>query len=311
MALLSLFFALLIEQMQPLQVQRVKEPLQRFAAELAERFDRRQIAWWVLVATATLLTLMMSRLFYAIHPFFAFLFNIGVLYLCCGFGYEGRFFTDIDLALRMGQTDRARNLLSRWRGGDYHQAGAHEIARLAIEQALIAAHRNVFGLGAWFVVFGPAGAVLYRLAALLADGWGEREREALLSPQYAEGFARRAFIVIDWVPQRLTAIAFSVMGNFEDGIYCWRAQARRWQAQAPQWRDKACAVLLAAGAGALGVRLGMPIREAGLLIDRPELGVGEKADINHMQGTVGLVWRALILCLLVLLLITAAGWVGN
>lgn len=309
MALLSLFFALLIEQMQPLPVQRVKEVLQRFAEEVSERFGQRDMDWWVIVVAATLLVAAAGSLFEELHALFALIFNVAILYLCSGFSRESRFFTDIDLALRMGQTDKARNLLSRWRGGEYHDARTHEIARLAIEQALIATHRNVFGLAFWFVILGPGGAVLYRISAFLAedyDGHG-----ALPAAAAAHGFARRAFEWIDWLPQRLTAIAFSVVGNFEDALYCWRAQSMRWRAQVLRWRDQASAVLLASGAGALGVRLGMAIHESGMTIERPELGVGDEADVNHMQSTVGLTWRALVLCLLTLMLVTIAGWVGS
>ena len=32
-------------------------------------------------------------------------------------------------------------------------------------------------------------------------------------------FAGRAYYWIDWLPVRLTAVAFAVVGNFEDAIY--------------------------------------------------------------------------------------------
>lgn len=308
MTLFMLLFALLIEQMRPLPVQQVREPLQHFTDAVSERFPHGDTAWWVSMLSATLLTALLSHLLYSLHPLFAFIFGIGVFYLCTGFAYESRFFTDIDLALRMGQLDRARNLLAQWRGGDYRQADASEVARLTIEQALIAAHRNVFGLAFWFVILGPAGVVLYRLSVFLADGWGAEGRQNAAS---AAGLARRAFVWIDWLPQRLTAAAFSVAGNFEEAVYCWRAQAMRWRAQSPRWRDKTSAILLASGAGALGVRLGMAVHESGGMVERPELGVGNEADVNQMQGTVALIWRALVLCLLALALVTIAGWVGS
>jgi adenosylcobinamide-phosphate synthase len=94
-------------------------------------------------------------------------------------------------------------------------------------------------------------------------------------------------------------VAFAIVGDFEDAIYCWRTQAA-------QWPDRGVGILLAAGAGAIGVKLGMPILEDGTLIDRPQLGVGDEADTGFLDSTVGLVWRALILWLLVLLLLGLA-----
>ena len=45
--------------------------------------------------------------------------------------------------------------------------------------------------------------------------------------------------------------------------------------------------------------------------DRPELGLGEDADPDFMQSTIGLVWRSLVLGLAVLALIWVSGWVGG
>jgi cobalamin biosynthesis protein CobD/CbiB len=69
-------------------------------------------------------------------------------------------------------------------------------------------------------------------------------------------------------------------------------------------------VVLAAGAGAIGVRLGMPVIRNGMLEDRPELGTGDDADTAFLDSTVGLVWRALVLWLAMLLVIAVAGAVS-
>jgi len=41
---------------------------------------------------------------------------------------------------------------------------------------------------------------------------------------------------------------------------------------------------------------------------RPELGVGEPADADILPSAIGLVWRALLVWLVVLLLLTVAYW---
>jgi adenosylcobinamide-phosphate synthase len=137
--------------------------------------------------------------------------------------------------------------------------------------------------------------VLYRLCKLLAEHWG-RDR----SPAQ-EKFSRPAQLVaraLDAIPSRLTAAGFAIVGDFEDAIFCWRAQA-------PQWPDRVDGVVLASGAGAMGVRLGMPVhREDGEFEDRPELGMGNEADADYLDTTIGLLWRALILWLAVILVAT-------
>ncbi|AWI81555.1 MAG: threonine-phosphate decarboxylase [Betaproteobacteria bacterium HGW-Betaproteobacteria-13] len=308
MTLLSLIIALLIEQVRPLSVQQlVVGPLRKLAGALVERFNDGQarngrIAWVLVVVLATVACATAFFALWHMHPVLAFLFNIVVLYFTMGFRQESHFFTDIHLALRMGEIDRARTLLSEWRGGQYQEASSSEVARLAIEQALIASHRSVFGVAFWFVLLpGASGALMYRLARFFDDEWGSRTDNEFGS---FGRFARQAFAVIDWMPARLTAASFSVAGDFEDAVFCWRTQAMLWP-------DKCSAILIASGAGALGVRLGMPIHISGEIVERPEMGLGDEADADYMQSTVGLVWRALVVCLVMLALLGLAGWVGG
>ncbi len=112
-------------------------------------------------------------------------------------------------------------------------------------------------------------------------------------------FARRAFHALDWLPARFTAASFAIVGDFEDAVYCWRTQAARWP-------DPLLGLVLAAGAGALGVRLGSPIARGAVVEDRPELGLGEEADTPFLDSAIGLIWRALVLWLALLLVVGIA-----
>jgi cobalamin biosynthesis protein CobD/CbiB len=112
-------------------------------------------------------------------------------------------------------------------------------------------------------------------------------------------FAQKAFHALEWPAVRVTAAAFAVVGDFEDAVYCWRTQARAWF-------DPDAGVVLAAGAGAMGVRLGMPVQQLDGALARPELGLGEPADGPFLDSTVGLVWRALVVWVFVLMLVTIA-----
>lgn len=309
MTLLSLIVALLIEQLRPLPVERfVQTPLKAFARFLEDRFNdgnasHGMVAWWVAILTACFASFLIYFLLWSVHWLLALAFNIVVLYLTMGFRHTSHYFTDIQLALRMDEIPRARQLISEWRGRTHDESSSSEVARLAIEEALISAHRNVFGVIFWFVLLpGPSGALLYRLARFFDDQWGERRTNEADFGDFGD-FARKAFRALDWVPVRLTAAAFSIVGDFEDGVHCWRSQAT-------QWKDKASGILLAAGGGALGVRLGMPIFESGEVVERPEMGIGDDADADFMQSTIGLVWRTLVLVFLVLALlgVSRIGW---
>jgi adenosylcobinamide-phosphate synthase len=58
------------------------------------------------------------------------------------------------------------------------------------------------------------------------------------------------------------------------------------------------------------VRLGETLHLQGTVAFRPELGLGDEADVEHMQSALGLVWRALVLWMLIIGLITLANWAG-
>jgi adenosylcobinamide-phosphate synthase len=275
----------------------------RYVNRLGENFNAGQyrdgvISWVLAVLPVAVITFAVYTVCREVNGLLALAWNIAVLYLALGFRQFSHFYNDVMLALRTGDVPRAREILTVWRGESARELTPGEIARVAIELGLIRSHRHVFGVMAWFIVLGPVGAILYRLAALLADRWGSAQS----APADAFGiFARRAFAVIDWLPARLTAFSFAMTGDFTGAIECWREQAAAWS-------SRAHGILLAAAAGALGVKLGGVLHEDGNIVYRPQLGDGDDADVDYMEAAVGLIWRALVLWLFLILLATIAHW---
>jgi adenosylcobinamide-phosphate synthase len=159
---------------------------------------------------------------------------------------------------------------------------------------VVDSYRHVFGTMFWFVLLpGPSGALLYRLCSMLGQKWGRQAEEDRFGR-----FAGSAAAWLDWLPVRLTAASFAVMGDFEDAVYCWRSQARTWG-------NYANGILLASAAGALGSS--WAIRSDRITIKfRPELGLGDEADPAFLKSAVGLVWRSALLWLFVVLLLSVA-----
>ncbi|HEV2979439.1 MAG TPA: CobD/CbiB family protein [Casimicrobiaceae bacterium] len=281
----------------------------RYARALEQRFNAgsaRQgaIATALAVLPPVALTAILYALLEAVHPVLGLLWNVAVLFMLVGFRHFSHAFSAISEALKAGDAIGARRILAAWRGVEASTATAEEVAKLAIEQGVEDSYRHVFGTLFWFLVLpGPAGAVLYRLTALLAKRW-RVDAAAPLGHELGE-FGRpvqRLLFWLDWVPVRLTAVTFAVVGDFEDAIYCWRTQAKTWPTQ-PN------GILLASGAGALGVLLGGTLTgRTGEPEFRPELGLGERADADAMPSAAGLVWRALLVWLALLLLLTLAYW---
>jgi|SRR5262245_3023352 len=337
MSFIALLIALGLEQWRPLVDRSAMfAPVTAYADLLERRFDAGEaqqgvVAWVLAVVPIVLASWVLYAALVAAHPLLGLAFNVATLYVTIGFREHSHYFTDIHMALKEGDVETARRLLGEWRGHPTDTLSAPEIVRLTMEGALVVSHRHVFAPMLWFVVLpGPTGAVLYRMALFLSHRWGRTGRAGQLGPifdatlagsvdtiraserpidrldveqEYFGAFARRAFHWLDWLPVRVTAASFAIVGDFEDAVYCWRTQAARWP-------DPLLGVVLAAGAGALGVRLGAPIARGGVIEDRPELGLGEDADIPFLDSTVGLVWRALSLWLVVLIVISVAHALG-
>ncbi len=294
MGALAIIAALLLEQWRPLADRKAWAGLAGgYAGWLESTFnagEARQgtVAWLIAVLPPVLGAAALHFALDWIHPLASLAFDVAALYVTLGFRQFSHFFTDIQKAMREGSIDRARELIGGWRGEPAVRRGREEIVRLAIEEALAASHRHVFGVLFWFVLLpGPSGAILYRIAVSLRARWGGLGAFGRT--------AERVHAALEWPAVRLTAAAFAVVGDFEDAVYCWRTQARAWP-------DPDMGVVLAAGAGALGVRLGMPLEEPeGAATSRPELGTGEPADTPFLDSTVGLLWRALVLWVFVLI----------
>ncbi|MCX7893119.1 MAG: CobD/CbiB family protein [Burkholderiales bacterium] len=305
MSLVSLILALALEQLRPFDRRLVSTPLAAYADFLERHFNAGElqhgaIAWCLAVVPLAAAGWGLYAAAVWLNPLLGVVVNVAVLYATMGFRQSSHFFTGMQRALREGDVDRARAILSQWRGGAYPSLSPSEVARLAIEDALVVSHRNVFGVIFWFMILpGPAGAIAYRAAERVAEHWNVTRTDL---GEFG-AFARRAFELMDWLPVRLTALSFAIVGDFEDAVYCWRTQAARWA-------DALAGIVIASGAGALGVRLGMPVARDGVVEDRPEMGTGDDADTAFLDSTVGLVWRALVLWLLLIGLIALARAVG-
>lgn len=310
MSLFSLIAAFLLEQLRPLSAhQYLDRGLRAYADYFQRHFNagerwHGQAAWFLAVVPPVILVGLIYGLLYRVHPLLGWVFNVVLLYFTMGFRQFSHYFTGIHKALREDRLDDARQLLSRWWGQPAHEFNPEEVARVSIEQALRASYRHVFGVVFWFMLFsllglgGAAGAVLYRLVLSFRARWCD----TVLDESFA-AFSRRAGRWLDWLPVRVTAATFAIVGDFEDTIHGWRTQAATWP-------DPEEGILLAGGAGALGVRLGQPFPQGGMPFNRPELGVGDDADADFMQSTIGLLWRTVLFWLLLLILLNLAQLAG-
>ena len=333
MSFFAILFALLIEQVRPLaRANPIHAGLRSWARWVDGNFDAGKphhgwVAWGLAVLGPSLVALAVHLLLIAYAGWvFAMLWSVAVLYVTLGFRQFSHHFTNIRGALDAGDEAAARQLLAQWQQVDASELPRSEIVRHVIEYSVLAAHRHVFGVLAWFSVLaafglGPAGAVLYRMSEFVQRYWSNTAKsEDPVSPALLSA-GSRAWAGIDWLPARVTALGFAVVGSFEEAIDCWRNYAQRF----PNDND---GVILAATSGAVNVRLGgealkaaayAPNQSGGFsaagvqpeaTMDSSESTPGREADVAHLRSIVGLVWRSVVLWMVLLALLTLARLLG-
>ncbi len=312
MGFVALIFALLIEQGRPLPVNNLVHRAIREAADAmmgaTNAGERRHgaVGWVLLMASVLAAVALAQWLLAMVHPLAVFCLHVAVLYYTVGFRQFSHAFTEIQLALVAGDLNGARLVLQRWLQREESEFAAGdapvgEICRLAISNALVASHRHVFGPLFWYVLLpGAIGPVLYRLAELLARRWSEQD-------EVYGHFAITVYRWIDWLPTRLTAAGFAIVGSFEDAVYAWRG------AVAAGIGNDQRALLLATGGGALGLRIADPALEA-RWTQEGEQGFeqqGAEPGVDGLRSAVGLVWRSVVLWVALYAMLTIANWLGR
>ncbi|WP_297797839.1 adenosylcobinamide-phosphate synthase CbiB [uncultured Marinobacter sp.] len=210
-----------------------------------------------------------------------------------GLTEHGRAVSD---ALHSGDLEQAREQVGRIVSRKASELDEQGVASAASESMLENGADAVFASLFWFLVAGIPGVLLHRMVNTLDAMWGYRNERYL----YFGRVAARLDDVMNWVPARLTALTYALLGNTRLAWRCWRTQA-------PDWDSPNAGPVMAAGAGALEVSLGGPSPYASGLKQRPVLGHGPTASADTVDGALRLVWMGVWLWLGVLALLAVAG----
>jgi len=321
MSFFAILLALVLEQAHPLNpLNAIYTAVKRWVAWVARTFDagvRHQawITWGITVMGPALLAMLVHwALEWSLGWLLAVVWNVALLYVTLGFRQFSHHFTAIREALENGDENQARELLAEWQQVQVGQIPRSEIVRHVIEFSMIAAHRHVFGVFFWYAALsiiglGPVGAVVYRLTELAQRLWQEPTTDGSVVSEALRSVASRAWQVMDWLPSRMTALGFAIVGSFEDAMDGWRNHAQNF----PEDND---GVILAATAGAINIRLGGAALQQDKADDENQEMTGGSStpgripEVAHFAQVVGLVWRTVIMWLVLVALLTMANLVG-
>lgn len=266
----------------------------RYAERIEQRFNAAGrgwrshgvTAWFIAVVPLTLLVTLFSWL-----PYIGWLVEVAALYCALGLRSLGEHVEPVAQALRSDDLEEARRRVGYLVSRQTAELDATEVARAATESVLENGSDAVFAAIFWFAVLGAPGVVLYRLSNTLDAMWGYRNERF-------ERFgwaAAKIDDLLNYIPARLVALTYALLGKTRLALRCWRTQA-------PKWDSPNAGPVMAAGAGALGVELGGAAIYHGELHQRPQLGEGVPADAHSIDRGWQLVQRGVWLWLLILCL---------
>lgn len=261
---------------------RLEQALNRRRPTVAQRLVG-TAAWLVAIAPLVAIAIWAKRL-----PV-SWLLDAGLLYFALGGRSLAEHARPVAEFLEAGQLSEARGALSRIVTRQTQSLSATEIAGATIESVLENGNDAVFGTLFWFAIMGGPGALLFRLANTLDAMWGYR------TPRFvAFGWAAaRIDDALNYIPARLTALSYAILGQTRNALACWRKQASLWD-------SPNAGPVMATGAGALGVQLGGAAIYEGIREERPLLGCGLPPQTRDIHRALGLVRSAYLIWIVVL-----------
>lgn len=190
---------------------------------------------WVLILLVVLVPVLAIGLLISLLPYWpALAFSVLVLLYSWGRGPFAAEIPDYVSACHKSAWDQAVHAAGR-QGVEAERLGRNSWQRLHEQMLQVTAYQGferLFAVIFWFVIFGPAGALAYRLVYLVAQ-------------QRPEPGARLLW-ALEWMPVRLLSCSFAVTGNF---VGC----ANRMRAYWCSLSEPTERILLQSALGALSV----------------------------------------------------------
>ena len=262
------------------------------AAAIEKRLNRGTIAGGMLGWALAVLPWVALAL--ALRPLAPFAVDVLLLYFSLGARSLCEHAEAVAQPLREGRLDEARQRVGWIVSRDTAALDESGVAKAGVESVLENGNDAIFGALFWFALLGGPGALLFRLANTLDAMWGYRTERYNLYGRWAARFDD----ALNWLPARLTALSYALLGRWRDALACWRTQA-------PGWESPNAGPVMAAGAGSLGVQCGGAAIYHGREEIRPPLGRGPAPVAADLGRAITLIRRSLWLWLAVLFLIGA------
>ncbi|MGZ4999227.1 MAG: adenosylcobinamide-phosphate synthase CbiB [Methylomonas sp.] len=222
-------------------------------------------------------------------PALQFVLDVVIVYLCIAARSLQQHAQAVHLALSDDDLLSARERVGRIVSRQTKNMTAVDVRRAAIESVLENGADAVFAPLFWFVILGPFGALLYRLSNTLDAMWGYKNQRY----QHFGWAAARFDDLLNWIPARLTALSYALLGDTAQAL-------RAWWTQAHLLDSPNAGPVMTAGGGALRLQLGGPAVYHCQVKQKPWFGGDQTPENADIPRACNLMYRTLILWLIVI-----------
>lgn len=256
----------------------LERSLNRFRSTWLSRISG-VLAWLLLMLPSLAVAIVLLQL----PDGWLWLFSVLALYFAIAYHSLRQHMLAIYRPLQRSDIISARRALAMIVSRDTSQLDAQGVRKAAIESCLENGADGVLAPLFWFVVLGPVGAIGYRLVNTLDAMWGYKHSRFL----HFGWCAARMDDLANWLPARLVATSYCLLGDTRRGVLAWRTQA-------PLCQSPNAGPVMAAGAGSLGVVLGGAAVYQRQAIEKPQLGSGVLPGNDDLLRALRLVRNTLI-----------------
>lgn len=251
------------------------------------------LAWCAIVIPLVLAGYFLQRAT-ATHALSSIFAGALLLYLSIGQQSLREHARAVAISLRADDLPQARRALALMVSRDTEHLDHEGVSKATVESILENGSDAVIASLFWFALAGIPGVLLHRAANTLDAMWGYR------NTRFNEfgRIAARVDDVLNFIPARITACAYALLGATANALRCWHSQARAWS-------SPNAGPVMAAGAGALQLALGGAACYRGEIEQRPILGCGRAAQERDIERALQLLDRSvwLIASVLIVLLL--------
>ncbi len=221
MAFLSILIALLVERIIPQFIEfRQFGWLRDYAQWMADLLHLERLGSWagsgLLLFPLLLLIWILEGMFdNALFGLFELAFNVLVIFLCLGpRDLDSQVEQYLD-SIEIGDTQRRFNMAGHISSDELAMELPAQATQVS-QAMLVQANSRIFAVMFWFTLLGPIAAVLYRvLEQFLTGNYLEKSLQSLkLAMRSVLGW-------VDWIPARISLLAYMISGAFEEGLQAY------------------------------------------------------------------------------------------